>query len=203
MDKNGTFLPPGTMIQDSPHTSHVTFISQMMINKLATLMKIVTVGTLEKPLTYPMLCNLNFMTLPNIWQLTRSLYIPKKHTCLRIKIYRFCHTSGHTTWTSVMLRQKCATPDMTATHATVKQMARKVKGNDRKLCVYNFSSPQKLNHCDSGPNHMAMPVNFGRQENERGQISGKYGWWHDSNGFQRQISWYDMICTIWYTQCVY
>jgi hypothetical protein len=50
---------------------------------------------------------------------------------------------------------------------------------------------------------MAMPVNFGRQENERGQISGKYGWWHDSNGFQRQISWYDMICTIWYTQCVY
>jgi hypothetical protein len=65
---------------------------------------------------------------------------------------------------------------MTAIRATVKQMARKVKGNDRKLCVYNFSSPQKLNHCDSRPNHMEIPENFVRQKNERGQPSGKYGW---------------------------
>jgi hypothetical protein len=53
---------------------------------------------------------------------------------------------------------------------------KKVKGNDRKLRVYNFSSPQKLNHCDSRPNHMEMPKKFGRQENERGQLPGKYGW---------------------------
>jgi hypothetical protein len=39
-----------------------------------------------------------------------------------------------------------------------------------------------------------MPENFGRQENERGQLSTKYGWWHDSNDFRRQISWY----MIWY-----
>jgi hypothetical protein len=61
----------------------------------------------------------------------------------------------------VMEKQKCSTPDMTATYATVKQLTRKVKGNDRKLCVYNlFSSPQKLNHCGSRPNHMEMPGNF-------------------------------------------
>jgi len=96
-------LYPSTMIQDSSHTSHVTFISQTMINTLATLMKILTVGKLAKPLTYPKLYNLNFMTLPNIWQLTRSLYSPKKDACLRIKIYRFCHTTGQTTWPLVML----------------------------------------------------------------------------------------------------
>jgi hypothetical protein len=76
----------------------------------------------------------------------------------------------------VKLRQKCATPDMTATQATVKQMTKKMKGNDHTLCVYNFSSPQKLNDCDSRPNHMEMPENFGRQENGRGQLSGTYGW---------------------------
>jgi hypothetical protein len=102
-------------------------------------------GKLEKLLTYPQLCKLNFMTLSHIWQLTRSLYIPKKLACLRI----------------VMEKQKCSTPDMTATHATVKQLTRKVKGNDCKLSVYNlFSSPQKLNHCGSRPNHMEMPENF-------------------------------------------
>jgi hypothetical protein len=152
------------------------FISQTMIYKLATLMKTFTVGKLQKPLTYPMLCNLNFMTLPNIWQLTRSMYIPKKHTCLRIKIYRFCHTTRQHNMDISDVKTESVTPDMTATHAIVKQMARKVKGNDHKLCVYNFSSPQKLNHCDSRPNHIEMPENFGRQENERGQLPGKYGW---------------------------
>ena len=34
-----------------------------------------------------------------------------------------------------------------------------------------------------------------KKKNERGQLSGKYSWWQDSNGFRRQI-WYDMI---WYT----
>jgi hypothetical protein len=46
---------------------------------------------------------------------------------------------------------------------------------------------------------MEMPENFGRQENERGQLPGKYGWWHDSDGFRRQISWYDMM---WYDMFV-
>jgi hypothetical protein len=45
-----------------------------------------------------------------------------------------------------------------------------------------------------------MPENFGRQENERGQLPGKYGWWHNSSGSHRQISWYDMIRYVFWLQ---
>jgi hypothetical protein len=59
---------------------------------------------------------------------------------------------------------------MRATHATVKQMARIVKGNDHTLCVYNFCSPQKLNHCDSRPNHLEMQENSGRKKMKGGNF---------------------------------
>jgi hypothetical protein len=63
-----------------------------------------------------------------------------------------------------------ATTDMTVTHATVKQLTRKVKGHGHKLYMDNyFSSPDlyndltkhKINCCGTvRPNHKGMPDDF-------------------------------------------
>jgi hypothetical protein len=85
MDKNGTILPTFLpQYNDTRQFSHISCYFHFTEIPFHC-------GKLEKLLTYPMLCNLNFMTLSYIWQLARSLYIPKKHTCLRIKIYTLSH----------------------------------------------------------------------------------------------------------------
>jgi hypothetical protein len=99
-------------------------------------------------------------------------YIPKKHKRFGIKIYKLCDMTGYTYDMEVYLgkdRQR-ATTDMTATHATVKQMTRKIQGCGHKLYMDNyFSSPdlyrdltkQKINCCGTvRPNRKGMPDDF-------------------------------------------
>jgi hypothetical protein len=66
--------------------------------------------------------------------------------------------------------RQCATTDMTATHATVKQLTRSVKGHGHKLYMDNYFSStdlyndltrQKINCCSTvRPNHKGMPDDF-------------------------------------------
>ena len=85
-------------------------------------------------------------------------YIPKKHKHFRIKIYKLCNKTGYTYDMEVYLGKdkKSAMTDMTVTHATVKQLTRRVQWRGHKLHMDNyFSSPdlyndltkQKINCC--------------------------------------------------------
>jgi hypothetical protein len=99
-------------------------------------------------------------------------YIPKKHKRLGIKMFKLCDATGYTDDMEVYLgedRQR-ATTDMTATHATVKQLTRRVKEHGHKLYMDNyFSSPDiytdltkpKINCCGTvRPNHKGIPDDF-------------------------------------------
>jgi hypothetical protein len=71
-------------------------------------------------------------------------YIPKKRKCFGIKIYKLCNESEYTCDMRVYLGRDShsATEDMTAIHASVKHLTRKVEGLGYKLLMDNFfSSP--------------------------------------------------------------
>jgi hypothetical protein len=70
-------------------------------------------------------------------------YIPNKHKRFGIKIYKLCDTTGYTYDTEVYLgKDRRASTDMIATHATVKKLTRKIQGCGYKLYMDNyFSSP--------------------------------------------------------------
>jgi hypothetical protein len=67
-------------------------------------------------------------------------YISKKHKCFGIKIYKLCDMSGYTYDMDMYLgkNRTCSTADMTATHATVRHLTRKVEGHGHKLYMDKF-----------------------------------------------------------------
>jgi hypothetical protein len=70
-------------------------------------------------------------------------YIPKKHKRFGIKIYKLYDSTGYTYYVRVCLgrdRQN-AMQEMTATHANVISLTRRVEGVGHKLFMANFSSP--------------------------------------------------------------
>ena len=71
-------------------------------------------------------------------------YIPKKHKRFGIKIYKLCDETGYTYDMTVYLgrdRQRTA-QHLTATHATVSELTKKIQGRGHKLYMDNyFSSP--------------------------------------------------------------
>jgi hypothetical protein len=85
-------------------------------------------------------------------------YIPKKHKCFGIKIYRLCDRTGYTYDMEVYSGKdrKRTTTDITVTHATVIQLTRSVQGHGHKLYtddyfsspdLYNDLTKQKINCC--------------------------------------------------------
>ena len=108
-------------------------------------------------------------------------YIPKKHKHFRIKIYKLCNKTGYTYDMEVYLGKdkKSAMTDMTVTHATVKQLTRRVQWRGHKLHMDNyFSSPdlyndltkQKINcHGTVRPNRKGMP-DFTSTELKQGDV---------------------------------
>jgi len=99
-------------------------------------------------------------------------YIPKKRKCFSIKIYKLCDESGYTYDMSVYLARDShfAIDDMTATHATVRHLTRRVESLGHKIFMDNFfSSPRlfddldrcKINSCGTvRPNRRDMPSDF-------------------------------------------
>ncbi|KAG8229295.1 hypothetical protein J437_LFUL010049 [Ladona fulva] len=99
-------------------------------------------------------------------------YIPKKHKRFGIKIYKICDSYGYTLDMTVYLgkdRLK-ATKYITATHATVKYLTRRLTRSGHKLMMDNFfCSPDlfddlkksKINCCGTvRPNRSGMPKEF-------------------------------------------
>jgi len=103
-------------------------------------------------------------------------YIPKKRKRFGIKIYKLCDEAGYTCAMRVYLGKdsQSATDDMTATHATVRHLTRRVEGLGYKLFLDNFfSSPRlfddldghKINSCGTvRPNRRDMPRDFGPKQ---------------------------------------
>lgn len=96
-------------------------------------------------------------------------YIPKKHDCFRIKIFKLCNAGGYTYDMKVYLGKdkKRFDKDLTAIHALVRDLCRRVDGVGHKLYTDNFlSSPDLLDDLtrkkisSSGtvrPNHNGLP----------------------------------------------
>ena len=74
------------------------------------------------------------------------LYIPKKRKHFCIKIYKLCDESGYTYYMRVYLGRDShsATDDMTATHATVRQLTCRVEALGHKIFMDNFFSSLRL-----------------------------------------------------------
>ena len=73
-------------------------------------------------------------------------YIPKKRKCFGIKIFKLCDSTGYTYDMKVYLgkdRQHTA-QHVTATHATVTELTRKIEGCGHKLYMDNFFSSPEL-----------------------------------------------------------
>ena len=73
-------------------------------------------------------------------------YIPKKRKRFGIKLYKLCDSNGYTYDIGVYLgkdRQR-ATQHLTATHATVANLTRRVEGVGHKLYMDNFFSSPDL-----------------------------------------------------------
>jgi hypothetical protein len=68
--------------------------------------------------------------------------IPKKHKRFGIKIFELCDCTGYTYDMKVYLGKdrQHVTQDMAATHATVKELTRRVEGLGHKLYMDNFFS---------------------------------------------------------------
>ena len=111
-------------------------------------------------------------------------YIPKEHKRFGIKIYKLCDETGYTYDMTVYLgrdRQRTA-QHLTATHATVSELTKKVQGRGHKLYMYNyFSSPDlfddlatKQIYCCGTvrPNRKGMPQDLGpkRMRLRRGDL---------------------------------
>jgi hypothetical protein len=114
-------------------------------------------------------------------------YIPKKHKRFGIKIFKLCDCTGYTYDMKVYLgkdRQR-VTQDLTATHATVKELTRRVEGLGHKLYMDNFfTSPDlfddltkcKINCCGTvRPNRKGMPQDLAdrRLKLKRGDIRAR------------------------------
>jgi hypothetical protein len=69
-------------------------------------------------------------------------YIPKKRKHFGIKIYKLCDDSAYTYGMRLYLGKdsRSATDDMTAIHATVRHLTRRVEGLGHKLFMDNFFS---------------------------------------------------------------
>jgi hypothetical protein len=76
-------------------------------------------------------------------------YITKKHRFFGIKIYRLCDRTGYTYDMEVYLGKdrKRAMMDMTVTHATVKQLTRRVQEQGCKLYMDSYFSSPDLYSC--------------------------------------------------------
>ena len=99
----------------------------------------------------------NFTILLIIWLLTKLLftfkgrvifrhYIPKEHKCFGIKIFKLCDSTGYTYDMKVYLGRdrQCTAQHVTATHATVTELMRKIEGREYKLYMDNFFSSPEL-----------------------------------------------------------
>jgi len=78
-------------------------------------------------------------------------YTPKKRKHFGIKIYKLCDESGYTYGMKVYLGRDShsATDNMTATHATVRQLTCRVEGLGHKIFMDNyFSSPRLFDDLD-------------------------------------------------------
>jgi hypothetical protein len=96
-------------------------------------------------------------------------YIPKKHKRFGIKIFKLCDAAGYTVDMKVYSgRDRTrADKDVTATHATVRDLCRRIEGAGHKLYMDNFfSSPdlfdelltKKISCCGTvRPNQKGLP----------------------------------------------
>jgi len=99
-------------------------------------------------------------------------YIPKKRKRFCIKIYKLCDEAGYTCAMRVYLGNdsQSASDDMTATHATVRNLTSRDEGLGHKLFLENFfTSPRlfedldghKINSCGTvQPNKKDMHRDF-------------------------------------------
>ncbi|XP_023719041.1 piggyBac transposable element-derived protein 4-like [Cryptotermes secundus] len=99
-------------------------------------------------------------------------YIPKKHKCFGIKIYKRCDAAGYTHDMKVYLGKDRtrADRDVTATHATVRDLCRRVERVGHKPYMDSFfSSPdlfdelmtKKISCCGTlRPNRKGLPQDF-------------------------------------------
>jgi len=73
-------------------------------------------------------------------------YIPKKHKCFSIKMFKLCDSTGYTYDMNVYLGQdrQRAAQHLTATHATVTNLTRGVEGFVHKLYMDNFFSSRPV-----------------------------------------------------------
>jgi len=128
----------------------------------------------------------NSTTPWRIWQWTSIVkyrgrfifrqYIPKKRKLFGIKIHKQYDEAGYTCAMRVYFGKdpQSATDDMTATHATVRHLTRRVEGLGHKLFMDSlFSSPRlfddlgghKINSSGTvRPNRKDMPRNFGPKQ---------------------------------------
>jgi hypothetical protein len=102
-------------------------------------------------------------------------YIPKQHKRFGIKMFKLCDSTGHTYDMKVYLgkNQQRATKNVTAIHATVTDLTRRVEGRGHKLYMDNFfSSPdlsesltnKKINCCGTlRPNRKGKPWDLGQK----------------------------------------
>jgi hypothetical protein len=75
-------------------------------------------------------------------------YIPKKRKLFGIKIFKLCDATGYMYDMKVYLAKDrlCTAQHVTATHATVIELTRKIQGRVHKLYMDNiFSSPELFN----------------------------------------------------------
>ena len=74
-------------------------------------------------------------------------YIPKKHKCFGIKLYKLCDETGYTYDMTIYLgrdRQRAA-QHLTATHAKVSELTKNIQGRGHKLYMDNYFSPDLFN----------------------------------------------------------
>jgi hypothetical protein len=69
-------------------------------------------------------------------------YTSKKHKRFRINIFKICDTAGYTVDMKVYTGRDrtCADKDVTATHATVRDLCRMIEGVRHRLYMDNFFS---------------------------------------------------------------
>jgi hypothetical protein len=74
------------------------------------------------------------------WVVFRQ-YIPNKHKCLGIKSYKLCDASGYSG-----KDRTYAVADVTAAHATAKQLIKKEEGHGHELYMDSFFSSTDLSN---------------------------------------------------------
>jgi len=109
-------------------------------------------------------------------------YIPKKHKCFGIKIYKLCDETGYTYDMKVYLGRDTqrTVQHLTATHTTVSELTKKIQRCEHKPYMDNyFSSPDlfddlvtKQIYCCGTvrPNREGMPQDLGPKRMTRGDL---------------------------------